>query len=125
MAINANISKPLENGYVQVDVTYKNGYKRFYKVPQNCAKRYIAEKTQQNKDMNLYSNIAFGTSVFTGFLAAAFLTKKMDKMKQFLIEATSAILLSTLTTLGFINYQADQEKLLDRKYGAKEIFYKA
>ena len=48
MAITTTISKPLEQGYVQVDAKRKNGYTRYYKVPGKSAKSFSNKLKKQN-----------------------------------------------------------------------------
>ena len=126
MSLTAKITKPLEQGYVQVDTERNNGYTRHYKVPHKHAKTFSSELIKQDKDLNLYSNIVFFTSIFTGVLGATFFTKKMDsRMKQFLIQTASAVGLASLTSFGMNKYAINEEKNLIKSYNAKEIFYKA
>ena len=126
MAITTAITKPLDNGFVQVDSTEKNGYKRFYKVPQKNAKFFADKLKKQDKDLNLYSNITFFASIFAGVLGASIFTKNMEsRMKQFLIQTGAAIVLAALSSLGFNKYaQSEEQKLLEQNH-AKEIFYRA
>ena len=125
MAITAQITKQLEPGFVQADIKYKNGYTKYYKVPEKNAKYFITQKIEQEKDFDLYSNILFFTAVFAGFVGGAYFARKMDKLKQFAVESLSAIGCGTLSTLGFLDYRQNQEKKFDKAYTAKEIFYKA
>ena len=126
MTITAAITKPLDNGFIQVDSTEKNGYKRYYKVPKKNADKFAAELVQQDKNLNLYSNINFFVSIFAGVLGASFFTKNIEsRMKQFLIQTSSAIFLTILTTLGFGKYAQKKEENLLNENRAKEIFYRA
>ncbi len=126
MAVTTTISKPLENGYVQVDAKYKGGYGRYYKVPKNSAKFFAEKFKDHDKKMNLYSNIGFAVAILTGAFGAAYLTRKMQsRLKQFLIETASAVGLATLTSLGINQYAQKEEENILKKYNAKEIFYKA
>lgn len=126
MAITTEISKPLDNGFVQIDAAEKNGYKRYYKVPRGNAKFFADELKKQDKNLNIFSNVTFFTGIFAGVLGATYFTKKMEsKMKQFLIQTASAITAAALSNLGFNEYaDAEKEQLL-KKHGAKEIFYRA
>lgn len=126
MAITTTISKPLDAGFVQVDSAEKNGYKRFYKVPQKNAKIFANDLKQQNKNLNLYSNIVFFASIFAGVFGASAFTKKIEsRMKQFLIQTASAVAVGILSSLAFGIYAQDKEKELLQQYKAKEIFYRA
>jgi hypothetical protein len=126
MSITAAITKPLEQGYVQVDTAYKNGYKRYYKVPQRNARAFAADRVEQEKKLNLYSNIVFFSSIFTGVIVSSFFTKKIDsRFKQFLINTASAIGLASLTSYGMNKYAMDKVAKLAQSHCAKEIFYRA
>lgn len=125
MAITTTISKPLEQGYVQVDAKRKNGYTRYYKVPRKSAKSFSNKLKKQDKDMNLYTNIAIFSTMFTGILASAYLTRKMkSRMQQFFIQVLSAIVpMTAVTVLMNDKAIAEHDKLL-KQYKATEIYYK-
>lgn len=126
MAITTAITKPLDAGYVQVDSTSKTGYKKYYKVPQKNAGKFAEELKQQDKTLNLYSNITFFAAIFAGVLGATYFTKNMEsRMKQFLIQTSAAIVTAALATLGFNNYAVSEENNLLKQHHAKEIFYRA
>ena len=126
MAITTAISKPLGNGFVQVDAEEKSGYKRFYKVPDKNARSFATELKKQDKNLNIISNVTFFTGIFIGVLGATYFTKKMEsKMKQFLIQTCAAIATAALSSLGFNQYADSKKENLMRKHGAKEIFYRA
>ncbi len=126
MAVTTTITKPLENGYLQVDAKYKSGYKRYYKVPQKNAKKFANEFSAKDKNLNLYSNIVFWGSILVGVAASAFFTKNMEsRMKQFLIQTTSAIGFTGLTSYVMSLYSRNEQENLVNKYQAKEIFYRA
>ncbi len=126
MAITTEITKHLDNGFVQVDAAGKNGYKRYYKVPQGNAKIFADELKKQDKNLNIISNVTFFTGIFIGVLGATYFTKKMEsKMKQFLIQTCAAIATAALSSLGFNQYADSKKENLMRKHGAKEIFYRA
>lgn len=125
MAIETRITKPLEHGYVQVDTKSKNGYMRYYKVPQKNANIFSNELAVNDKTMNTYSNIAYFTSILVGILATFPFVKKIDSaLKRFGIQCIGAIALSTLTMIGMNEYTNAKEEEIRKKYGAKEIFYK-
>lgn len=126
MAITTSITKPLDSEHVQVDAANKYGYKRFFKVPRKNAKNFAYELRQQDKNLNLYSNITFFAAIFTGVFGAARFTKKMEnKLKQFLIESATGIVFATLASIGFNKYAQSEEDKLKSRYKAKEIFYRA
>ena len=126
MAVVATISNQLEPGFVQVDVNYKRGWQRNFKVPQKNADRFAIEFAKQDKKLNILSNITFFSSIFAGVIGAYCFVKKMDsKFLQLAIETVTAIGLSTLTALGFRNYAKGEEDKLLHKNNAKEIFYQA
>lgn len=125
MAITTTISKPLEQGYVQVDAKRKNGYTRYYKVPQNTAKSFSNKLKKQDKDMNLYTNIAIFSTMFTGILAAAYLTRKMkSRMQQFFIQVLSAVVPMTAVTVLMQDKATTEHDKLLKQYKATEIYYK-
>ena len=126
MALETKITKQLEPGFVQVDSTNKYGFKRYYKVQKNNAGKFAYELKTQDKKLNIYSNIAYFSSIIAGVLGASVFTKNMEsRWKQFGIQTAAAIGLSTITAT-FMNkyYQKEQNNLI-QGYKAKEIFYKA
>ena len=126
MAITTTITKPLDPGYMQVDANYKSGYKRFFKVPQNNAKNFAVELKKQEKDLRLYSNITFFSSIFIGVIGAALFTKNLDsRLKQFAVQTAAAIGLTGFTSYGFSKYATNEEEKLLKKHRAKEIYYRA
>lgn len=126
MSITTTISKPLEQGYVQVDASYKNGYTRYYKVPQKNAKDFANKLQKQDKDMNLYSNIIFFSSIVAGVLGAYHFTKNMEgSFKRFLVQTGAAMGLSAITSFGFNKYAQNEEVKLIQANHAREIFYQA
>ena len=126
MAITTTITKPLEAGYVQVDSAEKNGYKRFFKVPQKNAKSFAEDLKQQNKNSNLYSNIVFFTAILAGVFGASAFTKKIEsRLKQFLIQTASAVTVGSLASFFYSKYAQNKEQELLHQYKAKEIFYRA
>lgn len=126
MSISVKITKPLENGYNQVDAEYSSGYKRYYKVPKNNSKIFAQEYKLQEKKLNTYTNIAYFVSVFAGVLGASLFTRKIEGwMKKFMIQFTSAISLTALTMFGMNEYSKSNHDKLMKKYDSKEIFYRA
>lgn len=126
MAITTAVTKPLEPGYMQVDSTYKNGYKRHFKVPQKNAREFAIDFRELNKKQKLYDNIIFFTSILTAFGTSVYLTKKMDnKWKQFFIQVASTIGFSTLTSIGYSKYAQEEQREFLKNYKAKEIYYRA
>jgi len=126
MAITTAVTKPLDSGFMQVDSCTKDGYKRYYKVPQENAKIFAEELKKQDKNMNLYSNITFFAAIFAGVLGATMFTKNIEsKMKQFLIQTSAAIVTAALSSIGFNNYADSKKEDLMKKHRAKEIFYRA
>ncbi len=125
MAITIEITKPLDNGFVQIDAGEKSGYKRHYKVPQKNAKLFAEELKHQDKHLNIFSNVTFFTAIFAGVLGATYFTKNMEsKMKQFLIQTCAAIATAAISSLGFNRWADSKKEDLMRKHNAKEIFYR-
>ena len=125
MATTITISPSSNKNYVLVDAAEKNGYTRHYTVPQRNAKLFASELKQQNKDLNLFSNITFFSAVFLGVIGATAFTKKFEsRMKQFLVQTVAGIACAVISSLGFNQYAAVQEENLIKKHKAKEIFYR-
>lgn len=126
MALNTVITKPLGQGFVQVNASEKNGYTRYYKVPQRNAKIFESELKKQNKDMKVLSNVLFFSSVFAGVTGAFIFTRHMEsRLNQFLIQTTSGIIAAALCSLGFSKYEINRNNELLKKHRANEIFYRA
>lgn len=125
MFVITSITKPLENGYVQVDANYKTGGQRYFKVPKKNAKIFASDFAGQERNLNLLSNITFFSSIFTGIFGAHYFVRKMNsKLTQFLIETVTAIGLSLVSAFGFNIYAKGEEDKLLKKNSAKEIFYR-
>ena len=125
MSITTTISKPLEPGYVQVDSKEKNGYTRYYKVPQTNAKVFSNELKVQDKKMNRYTNAAIFGTMFACVLGVSCLTKKMkSKLQQLLIQMGTAVASMTAVSLGMYSCEEKEHDKLLLKHHAKEIFYK-
>ena len=126
MSITTAITKPLEAGYVQVEAKEKNGYTQYYKVPQKRAKNFAVDLKQQDKRLNITSNVLFFSSIFAGVLGATCFTKNMDsRFKQFMVQTAAAIGLTALTSIGMSKYAAAEHSDLLNKYTARQIYYRA
>ena len=126
MDLKTAVTKPLEPGYMQVDATYKNGYKRYFKVPQRSAGKFAVEFKDLNKKQKLYDNVTFFTSILTAFATSVYFTRKLDnRWKQFAIQVASTIGFSTLTSIGYAKYAQDEQREFLNNYKAKEIVYRA
>ncbi len=125
MSVQTAVVKPLESGYMQVDSTYKNGYKRHFKVPQANAKKFAIEYKELYKKQRLYDNVTFITAMLTAFLGSIYFTKNIqNKWKQFAIQTCSTIGASMLASLGYAKYAQDEQREFLKDYKAKEIYYK-
>lgn len=126
MAITTAITKTIDNGCVQVDAMNKDGLKRHFKVPKRNAKKFSIELKEKDKELKIYSNIAYCAAIFAGVFGAAHFTKKIDSaIQKLLIQAASAIGLATVTSIAFNKYAVNQEEILLKKHNAKEIYYRA
>ena len=125
MATKITISPSSDRNYALVNATEKNGYTRYYSVPNKNARVFAAELKQQNKDFKIISNTTFFSAIFLGVLGATAFTKKFEsKMKQFLIHTAVGVSCAALSSLGFNEYATAQEENLMKKHRAKEIFYR-
>ena len=125
MAITTEVTKQFENGFVQLDTTYKNGYKRYYKIPQKNADIFAYKLKQHEKNTVIGSNIVFFASIIAGIAGASYFTKNMDNsIKKFLINTLSAMGFATISSFGFGKYSQNKELNLQKSYQAKEILYK-
>ncbi len=126
MSIITSIVKPLDNGYVQVDSTEKNGYTRHFKVPGNMARSFSDNLKHHDKSFNIYSNVNFWTSIILGLGSASYFTRNLNSTwMKFFIQTASAIGLTSLTSHVVDIYRTASETELINKHNAKEIYYKA
>jgi hypothetical protein len=126
MSITNKITKPLGQGYVQVDSENKGRYTRYYKVPERSAHVFSEELKAQEKRLGTYSNIMYFMSILVGVLGASCFTKNLNGwMKKFLVQCSGAIGLSLITMMGMNEYIKNEEKALNDKFHAKEIYYRA
>lgn len=126
MSISTKITKPLEQGYVQVDSTTKHGYKRYYKVPQKNANIFVRDLKEQDKTVNMYTNLAFWLSIIVGIAGATYLTRNFEsRIRQFIAQTATAIGLSSLAVFCTTKYSQNKQQELLQRYNAREIYYRA
>ena len=78
MAVNANITRKLDNNYVQVDITSKKMEPRYYKVPASKADEFCKDFQKTDKRMSRVSDYSFITSTLAGCVIISLLTRKLN-----------------------------------------------
>lgn len=125
MAVTANISRKLDNNCVQVDISSKKIWTRYFKVPENKADSFIANYKKQDTRNNWRSNLMMLTGALAGCFIASIFTQKLSKG----IKTAIGILAGLLGTAGAIFTNATivrkQEDKLLKNYNAEEIFYES
>ncbi len=121
VSIETKIGKPLENGYVQVDVGGKKIYPRAYKVPKDKADVFCKSYTKQVKNMDLWSNIIFALSIVGAFALVAPLTKKINTIARIAIGIAAGVGSTVACTFGMAKVMQKKHDELLKKYNSKEI----
>lgn len=125
MALEANVTKRLDNKYVQVDITSQYNDPIYYRVPVQRADSFAKKYKELNKRNFFISNISLAAATIAGFSIANNFTKNIKNkflkyMTDTLFGIGSVILTSNL--LGNLNYKQIQN--LSKQHGAQQIFYR-
>lgn len=125
MGVNTEITRRLDNNYVQVDVSAKKAPTRYFKVPAQNADKFASQYKKQDKNISIVTNTLFGVGVLGGTIIASTIARKLSQNRtlQFIVGCLGGIggaIGSVFVSGDYIENR--QDKLLNT-YGAKEIFY--
>lgn len=123
MAVDTKITRNLGNNFVQVEVSSKKSWTRYFKVPESNADEFCASYKKHDKKMKRISNISFILAPFAGCALAFPLTKKLSggaRMGAGVLAGMAAAVGSVFVTASIM--EKAQEKLLKR-LNSEELFY--
>ena len=125
MAVELNVTRNIDDKYVQIDAKRTRTGTHYYSVPKEQADVFCTSYKNFDKKRNRISDIAFFGSVIIGSIAASLLTKNLSNVQRTITMIGSAL------GLGYIgDYFA--KKSLDKKqeamlasFGVQEIDLKS
>lgn len=125
MAVSLNVSRNIDDKYVQVDVKRTRTGSHYYKVPKENVDEFCTNYKKQNKKKNIASDITFFGSVMLGCFAASLLTKNLNKIPQTIAMLASGLGAGYLADFAVKKaYKTKDEKML-AQFNAQEIDFKA
>lgn len=121
MAVDINITKKLDNNFVQVEVESKNVPKRFFKVPESKVDEFCKSYKEYNKKQSFLSSLRVATPAVLACAITNQLTQKLGTMTRW----ASSIGVGILTLIGstYLNtkHVINKEDELLQKYEAIEF----
>lgn len=124
MAVDVNITKKLDNNYVQVEVESKHVPKRYFKVPETKADEFCKSYNEFNKKQSFLSSLRVATpAVLTCAITNQF-AQKLGSMTRWVASIGVGILTLMGTTYLNTNHVIKKEDELLKKYDATEFDYK-
>ena len=117
------ITRTLDNGYVQVEVSPPNKPVRSYKLPTENAEHFCNNYDKNGKKMRVLSDLLTFSFAMLGFYAANKLSKNLSKALNVLSIAVGCIGLSTLGTFIGTKITASNYKKFMNEHKAEEIKY--
>ena len=123
MAVSANVTRKLDNNFVQVDVTSKKTEPRYYKVPAARADEFCKEFTKSDKKMSIISDVSFVAATLFGCAVLSIVTRKLGGAARILLGLLGGISLGFATEMFSANQMVKQYQQLLKKYQVEEIDY--
>jgi hypothetical protein len=121
MAITADVSRKLDNNYVQVDITStKIGVKHF-KVPKNKVDSFCSNYKKNEKKMSMYSTLLMVGSAIAGASLGYICTKNMNKTVRTIAEIVASVGGVFASIYGMANVMEKSSDNLLKKHGAEEL----
>ena len=124
MTIKINISKNLNNNFVQVDVETKNTPKRSFKVPEANADKFCNAYKQYNKEETIFSSIRVMAPILLVTGLSNYFGKNLGNTWRWLLGLGSGIITSIGAVYLNTNILLKKEAKLLNQYNAEEIFQK-
>ena len=115
MAVSANVTRKLDNNFVQVDVTSKKTEPRYYKVPAARADEFCKEFTKSDKKMSIISDVSFVAATLFGCAVLSIVTRKLGGAARILLGLLGGISLGFATEMFSANQMVKQYQQLLKK----------
>lgn len=122
-SIETEVTRKLDNNYVQLDVSGKRMPNRYFKVPQDKVDTFSYEFKKNTNKNNIDSTLILGGGIFGACTISALLAGKMGKAAKMTIGIVSGILGGILSIWGTTELITKREQKLLKKYDVKELFY--
>ena len=121
MAVSANVTRKLDNNYVQVDVTSKKTEPRYYKVPESKADEFCKEFTKTDKKMSILSDTSFVISTLLGCAIISILARKLGGAARIALGILGGVGLGFTSEMISANTMVKKYEQLLKKHDAEEI----
>ncbi len=123
MAVSANVTRKLDNNYVQVDVTSKKTNPRYYRVPESKADQFCKDFTKTDKRMSIISDTSFVVSTLIGCALISLITKKLSGIARVTLGILGGISLGFASEMFSANMMVKKYQELLKTHQAEEIKY--
>ena len=123
MAVSANVTRKLDNNYVQVDVTSKKTNPRYYRVPESKADKFCKDFTKTDKRMSIISDTSFVVSTLIGCALISLITKKLSGIARVTLGILGGISLGFASEMFSANMMVKKYQELLKTHQAEEIKY--
>lgn len=123
MGLETKITNRLNNNNVQVEISNpKTETKKYFSVPENKADEFITSYKKNNKNVSVFTNTIFVSSILAGVLLVSACTRNIkSKALKWILNTTGGIVGAVCSFSGSDKYiQKKQDKLL-KEYQAQEI----
>ncbi len=121
MAVSANVTRKLDNNYVQVDVTSKKTNPRYYRVPESKADQFCKDFTKTDKRMSIVSDTSFVVSTLIGCGVLSLVTRKLSGITRVVLGILGGISLGFASEMISANTMVKKYQQLLKTYQAEEI----
>ena len=121
MAVSANVTRKLDNNYVQVDVTSKKTDPRYYKVPESKADQFCKDFTKTDKRMSIISDTSFVVSTLIGCAILSLVTRKLSGIARIVLGILGGLSLGFASEMISANTMVKKYQQLLKTYQAEEI----
>ena len=123
MAVSTNVTRKLDNNYVQVDVTSKKAEPRYYKVPASKADEFCKNFQKTDKRMSRISDTSFVLSTIAGCTIIGLLSKKLGGAARMTLGIIGGIAAGFASVFACSNMMDKKYHNLLKTYQAEEITY--
>ena len=121
MAVSANVTRKLDNNYVQVDVTSKKTKPRYYKVPEAKADQFCKDFTKTDKRMSIISDTSFVVSTLIGCALISVIARKLNGIARVTLGILGGISLGFASEMFSANMMVKKYQELLKTHQAEEI----
>lgn len=123
MAVTTKINRKLDNDCVQIEITSKKTWTRYFKVPESKADSFCASYKKNDKKIKRMSTAAFVLSPFIGTIIALPFTKNLGRGARTGIGIAAGIASAIGSVFAMAPVIEKNNNKLLKKFDAEEIFY--